>query len=109
MLEKELQDSKAYICDVANIEKLQDICKQVKLDLGAPEILIHNAVKGNFEKPLDGKPEWLEENFRINTTSLMYLAHCLIPDMIKKKRCYYSYWEYCGKKRNCKYSLLCSN
>jgi len=86
MLEKELHDSKAYICDVAKIEKLQDICKQVKLDLGAPEVLIHNAVKGNFEKLLDGKPEWLEENFRINTTSLMYLAHCLIPDMIKKKK-----------------------
>ena len=51
-LEKELQDSKAYICDVANIEKLHDVCKQVKLDLGAPEILIHNAVKGNFEKLL---------------------------------------------------------
>ena len=55
--------------------------------MGPPEILIHNAVKGNFEKKLlEGKAEWLEENFRINTTSLMYLAHSLIPDMIKNKK-----------------------
>ena len=86
MLEKELQDSKAYICDVADIKRLQYICKQVKLDLGAPEVLIHNAVKGNFERLLEGNPEWLEENFRINTTSLMYLAHCLLPDMIKSEK-----------------------
>ena len=54
--------------------------------MGSPEVLIHNAVKGNFEKLLEGKPEWLEENFRINTTSLMYLAHELIPDMINNKK-----------------------
>ena len=54
--------------------------------MGAPEVLIHNAVKGNFEYLLNGKPEWLEKNFRINTTSLMYLAHFLIPDMLDNNK-----------------------
>ena len=84
--EKELEGSKGYVCDVSNIDHLKETCSQIKKDMGSPEVLIHNAVKGNFEKLLDGNPEWLEENFRINTTSLMYLAHELIPDMIKSKK-----------------------
>ena len=62
-LENELPNSKGYTCDVSDLEKLQDVCKKVKKEMGPPEILIHNAVKGNFEKLLDGKAEWLEENF----------------------------------------------
>ena len=84
--EKELEGSKGYVCDVSNIEHLVEICSKIKDEMGSPEVLIHNAVKGNFETLLDGKPEWLEKNFRINTTSLMYLAHALIPDMIKSKK-----------------------
>jgi short-subunit dehydrogenase len=84
--EKELDGSKGYVCDVSNLEHLIETCSKIKKDMGAPEVLIHNAVKGNFETLLEGKPEWLEENFRINTTSLMYLAHALIPDMVKAKK-----------------------
>ena len=84
--EKELDGSKGYVCDVSNLEHLIETCSEIKKDIGAPEVLIHNDVKGNFETLLDGKPEWLEENFRINTTSLMYLAHALIPDMVKAKK-----------------------
>lgn len=84
--ENELEGSKGYVCDVSDIEQLIKTCSKIKKDMGSPEVLIHNAVKGNFETLLDGKPEWLEENFRINTTSLMYLAHALIPDMVKAKK-----------------------
>ena len=84
--EQELTSSKGYVCDVSDIEHLKETCAKIKEEMGSPEVLIHNAVKGNFETLLDGKPEWLEENFRINTTSLMYLAHALIPDMVKAKK-----------------------
>ena len=84
--EDELPNSKGYLCDVSDTQKLMETCKNIKSELGAPEVLIHNAVKGNFETLLDGKPEWLEENFRINTNSLMYLAHALIPDMLLAKK-----------------------
>ena len=84
--EDELPNSKAYLCDVSDTQKLIETCKNIKSELGAPQVLIHNAVKGNFETLLDGKPEWLEENFRINTNSLMYLAHALIPDMLLAKK-----------------------
>ena len=84
--ENELPDSRGYICDVSDLNLLEETCKRIKEEMSAPEVLIHNAVKGNFEYLLNGKPEWLERNFRINTTSLMYLAHFLVPDMIKKKK-----------------------
>ena len=84
-LENEIPNSKGFTCDVSDLLRLQETCKQIKDLMGTPKILIHNAVKGNFEKLLEGRPEWLEENFRINTTSLMYLAHAVIPDMVKNK------------------------
>ena len=84
--EDELPNSKGYLCDVSDTQKLMQTCKNIKSELGAPEVLIHNAVKGNFETLLDGKPEWFEENFRTNTNSLMYLAHALIPDMLLAKK-----------------------
>ena len=84
--EKELKDSKGYVCDVSNIDLLKETCSRIKKEMGSPEVLIHNAVKGNFDILFDGKPEWLEENFRVNTTSLLYLAHELIPDMVKAKK-----------------------
>ena len=84
-LESEIPGSKGFICDVSDLHLLQETCTKIKDIMGSPEILIHNAVKGNFEKLLEGRPEWLEENFRINTTSLMYLAHAVIPDMVKNK------------------------
>ena len=85
-LETEIPGSKGFICDVSDLHLLQETSAKIKDTMGCPEILIHNAVKGNFEKLLEGRPEWLEENFRINTTSLMYLAHAVIPDMVKNKK-----------------------
>ena len=80
--EKELDGSKGYLCDVSDIDALKSVCADIKNEMGSPEVLIHNAVKGNFETLLEGDPAWLEKNFRINTTSLMYLAHEIIPDMV---------------------------
>ena len=84
--ENEIEGSKGYVCDVSNISALKETCIQIKNEMSSPQVLIHNAVKGNFENFLNGKPEWLEANFRINTTSLMYLAHYLLPDMIYNKK-----------------------
>ena len=81
-LEEELEGSKGYECDVSDLDLLVNTCKRIKKDMGAPQVLIHNAVKGNFDNLLNGKAEWLEENFRINTTSLLYIAIEIVPDML---------------------------
>ena len=108
--ENELPYSRGYTCDVSDLTLLEETCKRIKQEMSAPEVLIHNAVRGNFEYLLKGKPEWLETNFRINTTSLMYLAHFLVPDMIKqKKRGYYSHRKYCCSQGSGYDTILCPN
>lgn len=50
--------------------------------MGNPSILIHNAVRATFGTFLEADPEDLERNFRVNTTSLLYLTRELAPTMI---------------------------
>lgn len=80
--EAELPGSKGYVCDVADLDRLVAVAKQVKEELGAPEVILHNAVGGGWVKFLEADPELLERNFRINTTALFYLCRELIPDMV---------------------------
>ncbi len=56
---------------------------KVRHDLGAPKILIHNAVGGAFATFLEVEPELLNRNFQINTMALLYLARRLAPAMIE--------------------------
>ena len=87
-LEKEIEDSHGYECDVSDLDQLVATLKQVAKDLGDPTILIHNAVAGNIDgggasRFMESDPARLERNFRVNTTSLLYMARELAPAMIE--------------------------
>ena len=87
-LEKEIKDSHGYECDVSDLDQLVATLKQVAKDLGDPTILIHNAVAGNIDgggasRFMESDPARLERNFRVNTTSLLYMARELAPAMIE--------------------------
>lgn len=81
-LEKEIPGSKAFVCDVGDLEALARTVADVQARLGKPRVLVHNAVAASFDSFLDGDPALLERNFRVNTTALLYLARALAPDMI---------------------------
>ena len=83
LLEHEIPDSKAYLCDVGNIDMLLNTVEAVRKDIGDPHVLIHNAVAATFQSFLEADPKDLEKNFRVNTTSLLYLARELAPAMIE--------------------------
>jgi len=83
LLEQEIPDSKAYLCDVGDLDMLLDTVKAVRNDMGNPNVLIHNAVAATFQSFLEADPKDLEKNFRVNTTSLLYLARELAPAMIE--------------------------
>ena len=83
LLEDEISDSKAYLCDVGNIDTLLNTVEAVRKDMGDPNVLIHNAVSATFQSFLEADPKDLEKNFRVNTTSLLYLARELAPVMIE--------------------------
>ncbi|MEM9809531.1 MAG: SDR family NAD(P)-dependent oxidoreductase [Cyanobacteria bacterium P01_D01_bin.56] len=82
-LEQEIPQAKAYGCDVSNLEKLLITIKQIQTEMGHPSVLIHNAVSATFGTFLNADPETLEHNFRVNTTSLLYLARQLVPAMLQ--------------------------
>ena len=90
-LESELGDAKGYVCDVSDLEQLVDTVHKVQSEMGAPEVLIHNAVSGVLDGGgastfLESDPQRLEHNFRVNTTSLLYLAREVAPAMIDAGR-----------------------
>ena len=45
-LERELAGSKAYVCDVSNASQVEATADKIEREIGAPTVLIHNAVGG---------------------------------------------------------------
>jgi NAD(P)-dependent dehydrogenase (short-subunit alcohol dehydrogenase family) len=82
-LERELPDTHAMICDVANESQVAETVASIRQSYGAPDVLIHNAVGGGWGTFLEIDPRMLEHNFRVNVMGLLYLARELAPDMIK--------------------------
>jgi short-subunit dehydrogenase len=82
-LEQEIEHAHGYPCDVTDETQLDAAIAKVRLDLGPPKVLIHNAVGGAFATFLDVEPEVLNRNFQINTMALLHLARRLAPAMIE--------------------------
>ena len=81
-LEAELPNAKAYACDVTDVAQIEASCATIERDLGAAEVLIHNAVGGTFGSFLEIDPQALNRNFQINTMALLHLARRLAPAMV---------------------------
>lgn len=79
-----LSDVHAFPCDVSDADALKATVTQIQSDLGAPEIVVHNAVGGAFGSFLDVDAKVLERNFKINTMALLHLAQMTVPAMIEK-------------------------
>lgn len=82
-LEGGIAGSKAYVCDVGDLDALGACIEAVKRELGSPAAVVHNAVSETFATFLDGDPAALERNFRVNTTALLHLARACAPAMIE--------------------------
>jgi NAD(P)-dependent dehydrogenase (short-subunit alcohol dehydrogenase family) len=85
-LERELTDSRAYVCDVSDGAQVEATLDKIERDLGVPTALIHNAVGGAFGSFLEIDPAVLNRNFQVNTMALLYLARRLAPAMIRAGR-----------------------
>jgi NAD(P)-dependent dehydrogenase (short-subunit alcohol dehydrogenase family) len=81
-LERELADSKAYLCDVSDATQVEATLEKIERELGVPTALVHNAVGGAFGSFLEIDPAVLNRNFQINTMGLLYLARRLAPTMV---------------------------
>ena len=83
-MEKTINGASAYPCDVTDIDSFTTTVKAIESDLGAPSIVIHNAVGGSWGSFLEIDPADLERNFKVNTMALLHLARLTLPSMIEK-------------------------
>ena len=81
-LEARIPGARAFVCDVADAEALSGVVGAVRWELGAPRVVVHNAVGGAFGSFLEIEPETLQQNFQINTMALLHLARLTVEDMI---------------------------
>jgi NAD(P)-dependent dehydrogenase (short-subunit alcohol dehydrogenase family) len=81
-LERETSGSKGYVCDVSDAAQVDAAADRIERELGAPDVLVHNAVGGAFGSFLDIDPAVLNRNFQVNTMGLLYLARRFAPSMV---------------------------
>jgi len=82
-LASELPGSAPFPVDVGDLDALRETLARVRSELGAPSVLLHNAVAGGFGTFEGVTPEELEQRFRVNVTSLLVMAQQLSPAMIE--------------------------
>jgi NADP-dependent 3-hydroxy acid dehydrogenase YdfG len=76
-LAADIPDSLAVPCDVADPAALAAAVEP----LGAPKVVVHNAVGGAFGVFSDIDPAVLERNFQVNVMALLHLARLVTPGM----------------------------
>ena len=81
--EDSIKGTKAYPCDVADLDALVGTVRRIRDELGPPAVVIHNALRAVRGSILELDPDDLEKNFRVNTTALLYLARETLPAMLE--------------------------
>ena len=81
-LAAEVPSAKAFVCDVSDRAQVDTTLDLVERDLGAPSVLIHNAVGGAWGNFMEIDPAVLNRNFQVNTMGLLYLARRVAPSMV---------------------------
>jgi NADP-dependent 3-hydroxy acid dehydrogenase YdfG len=81
-LGEQVPSAKAYVCDVADQAQVDAALASVERDLGAPSVMIHNAVGGAWGTFTEIDPAVLNQNFQVNTMGLLYLARRVAPAMV---------------------------
>ncbi|MEM9622068.1 MAG: SDR family NAD(P)-dependent oxidoreductase [Pseudomonadota bacterium] len=82
-LSDEIEHAHAFPCDVCDTDALNDTVAQIQQQLGAPTVVVHNAVAGAFGSFLEIDPAVLEANFQVNTMALLHLARATAPAMLE--------------------------
>jgi NADP-dependent 3-hydroxy acid dehydrogenase YdfG len=78
----QVPSAKAYVCDVSDQSQVDAALDLVEREMGAPSVLIHNAVSGAWGTFMEIDPATLNRNFQVNTMGLLYLARRVAPAMV---------------------------
>lgn len=80
----DLDGSLAIPCDVADERAVNAAVATCTAELGVPDVVVHNAPRGVVGTFQDIDPQDMEEAFRVNTMSLLYMARAVAPGMIER-------------------------
>lgn len=80
-LERELPDSKAYVCDITDADAVTQTFASIRKDLGEVEVVAYNAGSGVFGSLDDVSASDLEAAWRVNTLGLFLVAKEVVPAM----------------------------
>jgi short-subunit dehydrogenase len=83
VLENEIDGARGFICDMSDPTQVAETAEAVTSEMGAPEVVVYNAVAGSFGGFLEIDPKVLAYNFQVNTMGLLYLARALAPKMVE--------------------------
>lgn len=83
-LEAETPGARAWPCDVGDGLALLATLDKLEAEMGAPEVVVHNAVGGAFGSFSEVTAETLAANFQVNTMALLHLAQRLAPAMVER-------------------------
>ena len=78
----ELDDTVPCACDVSDEAAVPAVFDRIKTELGAPTVVVHNAVGAERGTYMDIDPGGLRRAFEINTMALLQIARLATPDMI---------------------------
>jgi len=83
-LEKQIENTFSYPCDVSSETNFTKTIEEIKQKEGIPDVLIHNAVRGGRGNFMEIKPKDLLKNFEINAMGLLYLVRGFAKGMINR-------------------------
>jgi NAD(P)-dependent dehydrogenase (short-subunit alcohol dehydrogenase family) len=81
-LSEQVSSARAYVCDVSDQSQVDAVVASVEREMGAPSVLVHNAVGGAWGTFAEIDPDVLNRNFQVNTMGLLYLARRVAPSMV---------------------------
>ena len=80
-LEKEIDGTRGYQCDVGSLASVVQVFGAIRADLGEVDVLVYNAGSGVFADVLNITPEQFEASWRVNAYGALLCAQQVIPAM----------------------------
>ena len=80
-LATELDDARAYECDVADAVSVKNTFAHIRADLGEVDVLVYNAGSGSWGSIEEITPEAFEAAWRVNAMGALLVAQQVIPAM----------------------------
>lgn len=84
--EADIPNSRAYAIDVTDSDAFAAVLRRIDQEIGAPEVVVHNAVGGVFGTFQQIDPAALELNFKTNVMAFLQLSRHVAPAMVEAGR-----------------------